>query len=109
MELNMHYKTIVLELLLQRLEMHNKLRSKRMLLPMLHRYAKELKANHENWKEYLSQTKPSSDPSQIASEALEIALQELEDSLQSGIPPEANESLSLEGVMAFVRGRTPLA
>ena len=37
-------------------------------------YATELKASHEAWKEQLSQARPGSDPSQIASEALELAI-----------------------------------
>jgi len=75
--------TIILELLKQRPEIHNQLRSNRMLLSTVERYARELKANHETWKESLSQAKPGSDESQIASEALEFALKELEDRLPS--------------------------
>ena len=103
----MQYKTIVLELLKQRPELHNQLRSNRMLLPTLERYARVLKANHETWKDRLSQAKPGSDPSQIASEALEIALKELEDFLDSGSPQNDGEPLSLEGAMGFIRRRTP--
>jgi hypothetical protein len=105
----MQYKTIVLELLQQRPEMHNQLRSKRMLLPTLERYASELKASHEAWKDHLSQARPGSDRSQIASEALEIALKELQDRLPSGSPPDENEPLSVEGAMAFIRRHTPPA
>lgn len=79
----MQYKTIVLELLKQRPEIHNQLRRKRMLLATVERYARELKANHETWKERLSQAKPGSEESQISSEALEFALKESEDRLLS--------------------------
>ena len=104
----MQYKTIILELLQQRPEIHDELRSNRMLLPTLERYASALKASHEAWKDLLSEAKPNSDASQIASEALEIALKELEDRLSSGSPPDDNEPLSLEAAMAFIR-RTPPA
>ncbi len=75
--------TIILELLKQRPEIHNQLRSNRMLLSTVERYARELKANHEIWKGRLSQARPGSDESQIASEALEFALKELEDCFPS--------------------------
>ena len=103
----MQYKTIVLELLKQRPELHNQLRSNRMLLPTLERYARELKANHETWKDRLSQAKPGSDQSQIASEALEVALNELEGFLDSAFPPEGGKPPSLEEAMAFIRRRAP--
>ncbi len=102
----MQYKTIVLELLQQRPEMHDQLRKYRKLLPALEFYAKELKTSHEAWKETLSQTKPGSDPSQIASEAMEIALKELEDRFPSASHPVGNEPLSLDAAMAFIRNHT---
>ena len=74
----MKYKTIVLELLEQRPKMHEQLRKERKLLPALELYARELKTSHEAWKERLSQTMPGSDQSQIASEALELAISELQ-------------------------------
>ena len=102
----MQYKTIVLELLQQRPEMHEQLRKDRKLLPALEFYAKELKTSHEAWKETLTQTKPGSDPSQIASEAMEMALKELEDRLPSASHPDNNEPLSLDAAMAFIRNHT---
>jgi hypothetical protein len=106
-ETNMKYKTIVLELLKQHPEIHDRLRRSRMLLTTLDPYASDLKTRHEAWKDHLSRTMPGSHPSQIASEALEIALKELEDFLHSGAPPEGGEPPSLEGATAFIRGRTP--
>ncbi len=79
----MQYKTIILELLKQETKLHEQLRSTRLLLPTLERYALELKGSHEVWKESLTQSRPGSDPNQIASEALEIAIQELRDRLPS--------------------------
>ncbi len=102
----MQYKTIVLELLKERTELHEQLRKDRKLLPALEFYSKELKTSHEAWKETLSQTNPGSDPSQIASEAMEIAIKELEDRLPSASHPVGNEPLSLDAAMAFILGHT---
>jgi len=104
----MQYKTIILELLQQRPEMHEQLRKERKLLPALELYAKKLKTSHEAWKEQLSQAKPGSDPSQIASEALEMALKDLEDRLPSGSPDDSTP-LSLDEAMAFIRRHTSRA
>jgi hypothetical protein len=57
----MQYKTIILELLKQRPDMHEQLRQERKLLRTLEIYARELK--------------------QVSSEAFEMALKELEDRL----------------------------
>ena len=102
----MQYKTIVLELLQQRPEMHEQLRKDRKLLPTMEIYAKELKTSHEAWKETLCQARPGSDQSQIASEALEMALKELEDRLPSASPQDETEALSLDEAMAFIRSHT---
>ncbi len=101
-------KTMVLELLQQRPELYDQLRSKRMLMPSLDHYSSSLKTRHEAWKVHLAQAKAGSDESQIASEALEFALKELEDSLPPASPPDEHNPLSLEGAMAFLR-RTPPA
>ena len=102
----MQYKTIVLELLKERTELHEQLRLTRRLLPTLETCARELKASHETWKETLAQANPDSDPMQISSEAMEMALKELEDRLPSVSPPDDQEPLSLDGAMAFVRSHT---
>ena len=103
----MQYKTIVLELLQQRPEMHDQLRKERKLLTTLEFYAKDLKESHETWKETLGQQRPGSDQNQIASEALEIALKELEDRLPAESHPDNNQPLSLDDAMAFLRHPTP--
>ena len=102
----MLYKTIILELLKQRPQMHEQLRQSRKLLPAMEFYAQELKASHEAWKENLSQAKPDSDQSQITSEAMEMALKEVEDRLPSASHPDDNEPLSLDAAMAFIRNHT---
>jgi hypothetical protein len=106
MEMTMQYKTIVLELLQQRTQMHDQLRRERKLLPAMEQFARELKTSHHAWKEQLSELRPESDPSQITSEALEMAIKELEDRLPPVSPPENNEPLSLDGAMAFIRRHT---
>jgi hypothetical protein len=103
----MQYKTMVLELLKQRPQMYEQLRKQRMLLPALGLYARGLKASHEAQQALLSQIKPGSDPSQIASEALEIALQELEASLPPASQAEDDEPPSLAAAMAYFRRHTP--
>lgn len=100
----MQYKTIVLELLQQQTELHEQLRFTRRLLPTLETCSTELKASHEAWKETLSQAKPGSEPSQIASEALEMALQELEDRLRSVFPRDDRELPTLDNAMAYLVG-----
>ena len=104
----MLYKTIVLELLKKRTELHEQLRLTRRLLPTMETHARELKASHETWKETLASANPGRDPSQIANEALELALKELEDRLPSVSPPSEDE-LSLDGAMATIRRHTPSA
>lgn len=102
----MQYKTIVLELLQQRPQIHDQLRKDRKLLSTVELYARELKTSHEAWKETLGQERPGSDQSQIASEAMEMALKELEDRLPSASQPGDNESLSLDAAMASIRNHT---
>ena len=103
----MQYKTIVLELLRERTELHEQLRLTRRLLPTMEAYARELKASHETWKDSLSKANPGSEPSQISSEAMEIALKELEDRLPNVSPTDDTEPLSLDQAMAYMRGHTP--
>ncbi len=99
----MQYKTIVLELLQQQTELYEQLRTTRQLLPMLESYAQQFRASHHRWMETLSQAKPGSDPLQIKSEALELALQELMDRLPTASPQDEDEALSLDEVMAYLR------
>jgi hypothetical protein len=107
----MHYKTIVLELLQQYSELQRSLVSSKTLLPTLDCYATDLKARHENWTQTLSWERPQSAPSQIASEALELALQELRDALPAESTPNDNspDPLSLDAAMAYIRRHTPPA
>lgn len=101
----MQYKTIVLELLQQRPEIHNKLRKERKLLLTMEQYAKELKASHQAWMELLAQMRPGSDKSQLSSEAMETALKELEERLPSASQSDESERQFLDAAMLFIRNR----
>jgi hypothetical protein len=98
----MHYKTIILEMLEQRPKMREELRQTRKLLPTLEFYASELKESHDDWKDRLLQAKPDNDPSQIAAEAMELALKDLEDRLPSESNQDESEALSLDQAMARI-------
>jgi hypothetical protein len=102
----MHYKTIILEMLEQRPKMHEELRQSRKLLPTLEFYASELKDSHKDWKDRLLQAKPESDPSQIASQAMELALKDLQDRLPSESNQPESETLSLDQAMAHISRHT---
>jgi hypothetical protein len=102
----MLYKTIVLELLQERPQMHEKLRQERQLLATVNRYSKELMASHEELKQQLTQAKPGYDPAQIASQAMELAIQELIERLPSESTP-SDEELSLDEAIAHVRRPSP--
>jgi hypothetical protein len=104
----MHYKTIVLELLRERPVLHRRLKRRRALLKTVNSLAVELKASHEACKEQIGQTRPGADASQIAAEALEIALKDLTDRLPPESPTE-EEPFNLDEAMAFIRRPSPPA
>jgi hypothetical protein len=101
----MQYKTVILELLKQRPKMHEQLRKDRKLLMTMEQFAKELRTSHLAWQDLLSELRPGSDKSQIGSEALEIAMKELEDRLQTESPRKEHEELSIDAAMLFLRHR----
>jgi hypothetical protein len=105
----MQYKTIALGLIQENPTLHDQLHASKTLLPTLNRYAEELKTRHEAWKEQLGQARPVSDPSQIASEAMELATAELQDRLSSESPTDESEALSLDAAMNFLRRHSPPA
>lgn len=87
----MQYKTIVLELLQDHPKLYETLRESRTLLPTLEVYARDLKTSHQAWKERLLRARPDCNEGQIASEALEIGLKELEEYLLSKAHPECSK------------------
>jgi hypothetical protein len=103
----MHYKTIVLELIQGQPKLHDQLRNSRTLLATVNQVAAALKESHEAWKEQLAQARPGSDPSQIASEALELAMNDLLESLPSEPEDNMQEPFSLDAAMNYLRRHTP--
>lgn len=104
----MHYKTICLQMIQeQRPQMYDQHLTNRNLLPTLERYAIQLRNSHLDWKETLTQARPGSSETQIASEAMELALNDLQATLPPVFPQDEDETLSLDGAMAFIlRHRT---
>ena len=100
----MMYKTICLGLLEQHPEIYDQLRQSRTLLPTLNRMASGLKARHQAWIQELQETRSGSD-SQIASEAMELALSELEDRLSADSEQEA--LAFLDAAMDYLRPSRP--
>ena len=108
----MNYKTIVLELIQDQYPaLHERLRSSRTLLSTLELQAAALKRYHEDRMDRLAQARADLDPIMIASQALELAIQDLRDGLPSESPPSGSEteSLSLDEAMAALRRVTPTA
>jgi hypothetical protein len=101
----MHYKTIVLELLEQRTELHEQLRLTRRLRPTMEALATELRELHLSWTETLSQANPGSDPSQNSSEAMELALKSLEDHFPSASRQDNGELPHLTNATAIPAAR----
>jgi len=80
----MLYKTMTLELLQEGFPtLHEKLRQRRALLQALDRYSLYFKASHDSRNEELLRIRPRSYPDQIASEALEIAIEDLREKLSA--------------------------
>jgi hypothetical protein len=99
----MQYKTMVLGLLEARPALYRHLCMTGTALQTLEQYATALKACHLHWIDQLRKKSP--DNGQIESRALELALQELRESL----PPESeeNETLTLGAAMAFIQRHAP--
>jgi len=105
----MLYKTIILGLLEQNPALHERLRRQRAMLTAIDHYSKELKAIHEAEKERLLLARPGSEQTQIASEAMEIAVMEMEDRLRAESQADDHSPLSLDAAMAYIRKHTPPA
>jgi hypothetical protein len=102
------YKTIALTLIQDCPERYERLRSTKRPLTAMDAYALDLKNSHERWKEEIARKRPGSDPSQISSEALELAIEDLRHSL-SASGASGEESPPLEPAMTFIRRHTPPA
>lgn len=87
----MHYKTIALELIRDQPDLYEELRVAKMLLTVMDVYAIELKAGHEAWRKAIASRRPDGAPSQVAAEALELAIRDLRDRLPSASPRDEVE------------------
>jgi hypothetical protein len=90
----MLYKTIVLELLQEQTQLHEQLRQQRQVLPVLNLCASELKVLHNHWKQMLAEACPGSQENLVASQALELAIEELRARLPRSVQPD--EAFSLD-------------
>lgn len=106
----MRYKTIVLELLEQRPELHVELRASRKLLATVEEYATLLKGNHEAWLEQLQRWTDTYQPgqwereaSQLSNMAMEFAIDQLIAALPPASPSSDEETFSLDNAMAYLR------
>ncbi len=104
----MQYKTIVLDLIQERPDLHQSLRHSRTLLSTMNEYALALKNCHEAWKVSLATARPNSDPQQIASEAMEVAIAQFEENLPQESQPN-DDPLSLDAAMEFLKRPSPSA
>lgn len=102
----MHYKTIVLEFIQDQPKLYERLRSSRTLFSTVDLQAASLKRYHEDWMDRLRQSKPDSDSRQIASQALELAMEDLRENLPSDSPPSDEEAFSLDAAMTFIRSHS---
>ena len=107
----MTYKTLTLRLLEAHPELHEQLRTSGTLMQTMEQYAAQLQTRHDYWKDELYEARPGSDPQQISSQALELALQDLQASLPDASLPSATpeDALCLDGAIRFLRRRTPPA
>ncbi len=103
----MQYQTITLQLLEQHKGLHDQLRHTRRLLPTMKTYAAYLKARHELWMQLLRLERPASAPSQLSSEALELAQDDLRSRLRHDSSTDTAAAPSLDEAMAFLRRHTP--
>ncbi len=73
----MQYKTIILNLLTEQPDLHERLRRSRTLLSTVESMAARLRERHQVWMQELARLRPGSQPAQLSSEAMELAIGEL--------------------------------
>lgn len=83
----MQYKTITLALLQEVPALYQQLRQNRLLLTAMETYALDLRERHQAWIPVIARKRPDSDSRQIASEALELAIEGLRSQLHGGSTP----------------------
>jgi len=102
----MLYKTIVLELLQLEEEIYSILLRHRTLMPTLDRYAMELKNIHDTWINRLTRQSPAGDPTLLSSEALELAIRDVQNRLRIEYLSDQDETTFLDGAMATMRAHS---
>lgn len=105
----MQYKTIVLELLRQVPETHERLKASRTLLATTDHLTDELKTSHEAWKARLSRANPETGDRQISSAALELAINDLEASLYPASSQDGNDPPTSDAATADPNPPSPPA
>ena len=83
----MLYKTIILQMLEDRPAIYNRLKAERKSLATIEALASELKANQRVILADLKQANPRMDEQQLASQAMEMALADLESALDANTSP----------------------
>lgn len=101
------YKTIVLELLRDRTALHEQLRASGTLQASMEQLAVAFRECHLERIKELAESRPGSDPAQLSSEAMELALKELQDSLAGESGSEDIELFSLDQAMTFLHRHMP--
>lgn len=86
------YLTITLELIEANPTLHQRLRQQRELLTTLHRLGNELKASHQTWQLRLREQRSTDDLGLLRSQALELAVAELQERLSSSELEETETS-----------------
>jgi hypothetical protein len=102
----MQYKTIALEMIQERPQWHEELRSSNSLLSTVNQYAQTLREIHLAAIEQLRQARPEPSPLQLSSEAMEMALKQLEQSLPTE-PQSDAKVFSLDAAMQYIKRHTP--
>ncbi len=92
----MRYKSMMLELLEEYPALHDLLRRDRTLLATMEAWAVKLRDQHLSWIEMLRLKHPASDPTQRASEALELAVRDIQDRLRVEFSLSEQEPLADE-------------
>jgi hypothetical protein len=108
----MRYVTICQEMLEEQYPLLcERLKKEHRFLAALKGYAMELKDAHVAWMKELRRTNPQAGIDQIASEALELALETLKGDLPCELPPSEriDELLSLDQAMESIRRPTSRA
>jgi hypothetical protein len=103
----MQYKTITLSLIEQRPQWHQQLQQSGTMQATLDHYANLLSQSHEQWKAELMGQRGESDSILLASEALELAMQDFQDNHLPAAANLSNETFNLDAAMAFVKRHTP--